>query len=452
MSQVCVVTCPNCAGKISRQLMDATVICEHCGCEFTPDESMWELPVSDVSVDDISIDAIQDVSDFVESAPWVECDDTSDDIVTYNCSSCGASLIARQSALTTQCPYCGNELLLAGLMSEYVMFDSIIPFTVDERAAQAAVQEFLKHRWYLPSDFKNASQHLQAVYVPYYAMDIRVSGEAVFDCDISPSAHATGISFAQYRDFVAENHTVEYAEAYRKFGNTEQRSLETRDIRCSGEVLVHQIWVDASAKMLDVYMRAIAPFPVDKLVPFSTSYIVGQMAESPDVSYDTCFDDASKRSRWFLEEHLALSLVRNADVFDIMFEKEFEPRFESVSSQLCLLPVWFSYCEYQGEHYLIVVNGATGRCVSELPRSNVKRYLILGIMIAGAFISFIGAAVFFPLLMLFGFGFIPIIVMLCIGALHSYDDAFASQLSNVENTDYTVSPIRVTDKKFQRQK
>ena len=73
---------------------------------------------------------------------------------TYTCRSCGGQIVTDKTTAATKCPYCGNNVVMAGNLSGVLRPDVVIPFKLKKDAAVAAYKKHLKGKILLPKAFK----------------------------------------------------------------------------------------------------------------------------------------------------------------------------------------------------------------------------------------------------------------------------------------------------------
>ena len=328
------VQCPNCNGRIDFDPRKQTIVCSSCGAELRAEDfdllSGGEGGADAQGAAEAPGHGRHAVTgeDFFEQVEWHG--DTSDPIsrmTRRSCRSCAAELVMDESAVATECPYCGNALVAPDETNGLEYPHDVIPFSVSKEDAQKAMAEHLRERPYLPTDFseKVTLEHVRSVYVPYYRYDVRVTGDWV------------------------------YAEC-ETYGNKPQLRLH----RKCGEASFSDIPVDGSSKFPDSYMEAISSFPFEEAKPPSAGYLAGHLAELPDETSTHHFDRVSvlaERGFNLLMNGKVVTQKRSSvDVFDARNQTS------ETRHVLTLVPVWVMHYEYDGRPLLVCANGATGKC------------------------------------------------------------------------------------------
>ncbi len=127
-NQVTNYKCPACTGPLHYDGNSGKLACEYCDSKF-------------------EIEEIEALYQKEEEKEW-DASDISDDwgedaqkMKTYSCPSCGAELICDAETAATACPYCGNPTIIPGQFAGGLKPDYIIPFKLDQKAAEKALKE-----------------------------------------------------------------------------------------------------------------------------------------------------------------------------------------------------------------------------------------------------------------------------------------------------------------------
>lgn len=358
--------CPNCGGVMTFDAVTGQLRCSSCG--YVPADAgasgAQRIPVGDRPVQQRGeVTHARTVEDFLERAPWEVSADGTVNAITYSCPSCAAEVVADQSVVSTECPYCGNVMLVSGTAREDDIPDYVLPFSLERRDAEARMRQHFEHKWYLPRAFDASLEHIRGVYVPYHLYDYSVSGQA------------------RYLGKKSETTTV---------GDKSRTVTYTYDVRRSGHARFHNIPVDGSSKMPDGHMDAIAPFDFDRLQPFSADYVAGYLSEIADEDADTCEPKARRLAVSTFESDLADDARDGLDSVEV---REHQTNVTEGGRSSCMLPVWLMHCSWSGNQMLFAVNGETGKCVGDLPIDKGRRLmtvaatLVVALLLA-LFVSF----------------------------------------------------------------
>ncbi|MBR5501693.1 MAG: hypothetical protein IKV55_01535, partial [Oscillospiraceae bacterium] len=164
-------------------------------------------------------------------------------------------------------------------------------------------------------------------------------------------------------------------------GDYEITTRDHYDIHRAGSVAFSHIPVDGSSKMPNDYMDSLEPYDYRAMVPFSTGYLPGFLADRYDVSAKRSEQRADKRAAQTVKD----ALMSTVDGFANLRTVSEEVVLERGAVQYALFPVWLLTTAWKGKKYLFAMNGQTGKMVGDLPISKGKRWaaflgIWLGIM------------------------------------------------------------------------
>lgn len=317
--------CPACNGPLRFDGAAGRLTCDHCDSSF------------DVATVEAEYAERQTKAD---ALIWAPTDESSS---TYTCSSCGAQLVGDGITAISNCPYCGNPVLVPGMLAGSFKPDLVIPFKLDRASAVEALAGYHKGKKFLPKAFKdqNHIQEIQGVYVPFWLYDAHSSGEAWFE-----------------------------AFNTRIFTEGEYRITETDhyDAFRSGSMQFERVPVDGSSKMPDAHMDAIEPYDYGELVPYSVAYLPGFLASRYDEDDITCRGRAEERIAASVEGALNSTVTG----YDSVTCTRSSANVQWKEALCALLPVWMLSTIWNDEVFLFAMNGQTGRIVGNLPVSKAK--------------------------------------------------------------------------------
>ncbi|MDL2218430.1 hypothetical protein LJC27_07195, partial [Christensenellaceae bacterium OttesenSCG-928-M15] len=146
-------------------------------------------------------------------------------------------------------------------------------------------------------------------------------------------------------------------------GNQRVTVTEHYHMARSGNVRFEKVPVDGSTKMPDAHMDAIEPYDYSALVPFSSAYLPGFMADKYDVEADVCSERANERIRASTRGALAATVVGYAGVTT---DSE-AIAIQNGAVKYALLPVWMLNTKWKDRNFLFAMNGQTGKLIGDLP-------------------------------------------------------------------------------------
>ena len=339
--------CPACTGPLQFAPGSGKLECEYCGSSFDAAEvealyAQKEEKAAAAMAEAESNGETWDISGL--SDDWGE---DGKSMRAYNCPSCGAQLICDESTAATSCPYCGNPTVVPGQFAGSYRPDYILPFKVNKEDAIAKLKGHYKGKAFLPDTFlaKHTVEKIQGVYVPFWLYDGTITGD--------------------YRYRAAK-------VSVRRSKNCEDTITDHYQVQRTGSLTFEKVPVDASTKMPDEYMDSIEPFDYSQMVPFSTAYLPGFLADKYDVTVEQSNERADKRYIYSLEAALEETLIGYSSYST--YENN-TTHIKRGKVHYALLPVWLLNVKWSDGNYLFAINGQTGKVCGRLPASKKKALL-----------------------------------------------------------------------------
>ena len=275
------------------------------------------------------------------------------DVIAYTCPQCGGSIYSTDESVNGFCSYCGSSLMLQSRMARMPQPKKITPFRIDKNACKEAYKKFVGKSFYVPKEFKDeqALEKFRGIYMPYWIYDMSLSGE---------------VNLKGTKSYRRGNYV--YTEHYKCLANIDSyyRGLS----------------YDASSSFDDYFSEGIAPFDAHAMVDFNANYMAGYYADMQDVANQVYVSDASG----FIQSQI-FNNIKNGRCFpgvsvDSNQQSGISPRLDPGAPYLAFLPVWFLSYRKKDRVAYAVVNGQTGKIVSDLPIDNKKFLLSAAILSA----------------------------------------------------------------------
>lgn len=309
--------CPNCAGNLKFDIHAQELLCEYCATKLNPYHF--------------------DNADGADEAEVFEA-------TVYSCSSCGAELICDDTTVSTFCSYCGSSTFINSRISEEKRPKYIIPFSKTKDDCKKAYHKLLQKAFFAPDDLKNADyiEHFRGIYMPYWMYSFEKQG----------TAFIPGTTSNRSGDYIFTRHY---------------------DLGVNVDAHYEGIHYDASSAFCDNLSGAIAPFDITNSKPFSPSYLSGYYADTSDI--DSSAYEGQARELAAVDAANQLVNDRNFRRFNVKAD-DLKQRLmpENEKAELALFPVWFLSYRNKDRVAYAVVNGQTGKAVSDLP-IDIKKFL-----------------------------------------------------------------------------
>ena len=322
--------CPCCDGAIEFDSTLQKMKCPYCGSEFETetlqayDAELHQQPSENMTWDTGA------------GTQWQEGE--AEGLRIYVCNTCGGEIVADETTGASECPFCGNPVIMTGQFAGALKPDLVIPFKVDKKAAVAALQNHYKGKRLLPRVFKeeNHIKEVKGLYVPVW----------LFDTDAD--------AFVRYR-----------ATRTRSWSDSQYNYTETNhfSVTRGGKIAFENVPVDGSTKMDDTLMESMEPFNLGDAVDFHTAYLSGYLADKYDVDAEASIDRANERIRKSTEEAFAATVQGYTSVIPASTNIH----LQNGRARYALYPVWILNTQWNGQTFTFGINGQTGKIAGDLP-------------------------------------------------------------------------------------
>lgn len=342
MATVTEYQCPCCGGEIEFNSDLQRMSCSYCGSDF----DVETLKAYD---EDLKTQKPDDMHWETKKDEWTG--EEVENLADYQCSSCGAEIIAEATTGTVDCPFCGNHVILKGRFAGDLRPDLIIPFKLNKEMAKEGLNKHLKGKHFLPKVFKdqNHIDEVKGVYVPFW----------LFGADVNASI--------RYK-----------ATRVRRWSDSKYRYTETTffSVLREGRIGFDNIPADGSSKMPDDLMESIEPYNISEAVDFQTAYLSGYMADRYDVTSEQCIARANERIKRSTED----SFRSTVSGYNTVTTEGSSIQLSNGKAKYALYPVWILNTTYNGEKYIFAMNGQTGKFVGNLPLDKGAFFRCWGIL------------------------------------------------------------------------
>lgn len=344
--------CPCCDGGIEFDSKSQKMKCPYCGTEFDLEAlEQYDEALKAQPEDDMRWEA-------QAGREWQEGE--TDGMCVYTCNSCGGEIVGDENTGATECPFCGNPVVMTGRFAGALKPDLVIPFKLDKKAAIEALKRHYCGKKLLPKVFQdeNRIKEVKGIYVPFWLFGADADG------------------YVRYR-----------ASRVRLWSDSNYNYTETSyyTVVRAGGIGFENVPVDGSTKIEDALMESIEPFDLSEAVDFNTAYLSGFFADKYDVDAENSIERANSRIKETTEQAFRDTVHGYATVTPVATNI----RLNGGKAKYALYPVWMLTTQWNGQNYTFAMNAQTGKLVGDLPMDkSLWRKWFFGI--AGA----VSAAVF----------------------------------------------------------
>lgn len=332
--------CPCCDGAIEFDSSLQKMKCPYCDTEFEMDT----LQAYDKVLNEQPEDNMQ--WDTSAGNAWDEGE--TDNLSVYVCKSCGGEIVADVTTGATECPFCGNPVVMMGQFSGTLKPDYVIPFKFSKKDAVEALKQHYKGKRLLPKVFKdqNHIDEIKGIYVPFW----------LFGAD-------------------ADAHIRYKTSRIRTWSDSNYIYTETSyySVVRGGSISFERVPVDGSTKMDDTLMESIEPYDFKDAVDFQTAYLAGFLADRYDVDSEQSISRANERIRVSTENAFAETVTGYSTVTPVASNIQ----LQNGVAKYALYPVWLLNTSWKGNKYVFAMNGQTGKMAGDLPmdKAAYKKWL-----------------------------------------------------------------------------
>lgn len=274
----------------------------------------------------------------------------------YNCTQCGALILATDATAATFCSFCGSPVALTGRMTGVHAPKSIIPFGLDRDACAARYKAVVEKSYFAPDWMLDpeAIQRFRGIYMPYYRHTL--TGRSYYRGRVNTYFTSNGYDYVNVYE-IETPVTV-------RFGN---------------------IVCDASAAFPDTMSYNLGRPSEKKEKPFKLSYLSGYYADIGDIREDRMAALANTLAlRRLREETIASVNVQGHTAYVDLRSAytDIHSRGMELSADTVMNPVWFM-CNRRGSKIsYAAVDAVDGDVAADIP-IDFKKYTVTALVVCG---------------------------------------------------------------------
>lgn len=348
--------CPKCGSTdISLNAQTGLLRCNFCRYEFKPEK-----------VEGLETDITKLEGEIVGSGTQ-DIDESSKDMVTIKCTSCGAEVVIDTSDTTqARCHWCRNYLSINEQIPNGAVPDVVLPFKLKKDEARQEIEKFVKNRkFYAHPKFKQefTTENIMGVYLPYMVVDVNSHAYFSGQGEHEKRRYTRGSDDNKRTYYDADLYDVE-----REFDLT----IEGLTVESSSD----KINKNSSNKTNNI-INSIMPFDIENCVKYNSNYLRGYTSEKRDMDIDDLRQIVDKQSK-DVARFAANDTLKQYDR-GVRWKTE-NLNVKGKQWKTAYLPVWlYSYQEKKGDksilHY-VAVNARTKETMGSVPIHMSKLILV----------------------------------------------------------------------------
>ena len=259
--------------------------------------------------------------------------DAYQDTGTLTCSTCGAATTVPATVLAERCPFC-TAPTVAAAHDRLPRPSAILPFTLAEPAARAAITAWARDLWFSPGPIGPADGAWQpsAVYLPYWS----------FDWDVTTDYEG------------ARGHTSDNKTSWTNVKGTVRTRLDSSAVFGSRGVDREQ-------------GSELEPWDSERVVGFKDDYLQGVRAETSALTVA----EAGDLGHRLLARQITYEVERDIGGDHQRIDRK-TIRYDAVAVRLVLMPIWVAHYQRGGRRHRVLVNARSGEVIGERPVSGTK--------------------------------------------------------------------------------
>jgi len=346
-------SCPACGGEAEWNPGQSALVCPYCGTTSPAELEQTEGGETIIREHDLAA-ALRSIPE--DQRGWQMAR------TSVRCQSCQAISVLEPHRVSQACDFCGSTALVPEHEQKQPFRpESLLPMKVTAGEARQALRDWLKARFWAPSDLgkKALTDQVRGLYIPYWTFDAQAE------------AHWT-----------AESGTYYYVT--RNVGGKTERVRMTRWSPASGHVshFFDDQLVAASRGVHGPLLHEVEPFDTSRLVPYSAHFLSGWVVERYQI--DLMAAAASSRGRM---EAALRDQCAHAVPGDTHRNLQVNATYSGQTFKHVLVPLWLLSYRYGQKTFQAAINGDSGRVAGEHPLSWIK--ITLAVLAALAVVALI---------------------------------------------------------------
>jgi DNA-directed RNA polymerase subunit M/transcription elongation factor TFIIS len=347
-------SCPSCGAEAQWNPSKKALICPFCGTTSPANVELTATGEEKIVEHDL-VAALRGIPD--EQRGWQAKK------VSVKCQSCQAISVFDPEHVSQRCDFCGSTALVPyEEIKEAFRPESLLPMKISETQVRDSIRRWYGSRWFAPNKLKRAAltDTVKGFYIPYWTFDAQV--------------HADWTAESGYYYYVTET----YTDANGKIATRQVQKIRWEPSAGSLDHFFDDELVPASRGVQPEMLRKIEPFPTTKqLVPYNPGYLSGWVVER----YQIDLVAAAKEAREEMEQEMC-RLCASRVPGDTHRNLQVDDDYSGQTFKHILVPIWLLTYNYGTRNFQVVINGDTGVIAGKYPKSWIKIFFAVLVMLA----------------------------------------------------------------------
>jgi hypothetical protein len=353
--------CPACGAEAIWTPAKQALICSYCGTTSPAQVELTATGEEIIREHDLAA-ALRSIPD--DKRGW-QAQKTS-----VRCQSCQAISVFDATRVGQRCDFCGSSALVPyEEIKETFSPESLLPMQWSEPQVRESIRSWYGSRFWAPNKLRRQAMtdQVRGLYIPYWTFDAQVHADWT----------------AESGDYYWE--TESYTDAQGRSQSHQVRKVRWYPSSGSIDHFFDDEMVPATRGVRPGLLRGVEPFPSKELVAYQPGFLSGWVVER----YQIDLLAAARHAREQMDRKVRELCAREVPG-DTHRNLQVAIDYSGQTFKHILVPLWLLSYQYRQRAYQVVINGYTGAMAGEYPKSWVKIFFaILLLLGAIAFIVFL---------------------------------------------------------------
>lgn len=343
--------CHGCGGDMKFDMEKQKLVCTICELEMS---------VEDYDVCDLELEDAKSLDDSTKS---------------FQCPSCGATMLAEASQVRCVCAYCETETAVFSEEEGRIRPEKMIPFSLKRADAEIQLKKWWMNNECLPRyNEKKLKITMEPMYIPVWLVDsnVRTDMSAV----VQRTEWVKDFEMQAYRKYYGHANPIMdpfLSSRDNSYGQMSDKSMHTKRLLIYKKISSYfdRMPNNASYHFSNDRFMGIEPYDYKNLQDFTPGYLSGLSAEQYSIEAREVIPSAIKRIKEYGEEQCKRHIL-----YSEAGMSEMESDMGAVSSvelkgiTYALVPLWICSYTYGKNRYMVYINGQTGKVNGDIATAN----------------------------------------------------------------------------------